>query len=152
MRTGLMNVMMDRNRIAVMNRSQYNECNDYRNHNIHTRTNHSCKRHIRSQHIVNKETAVKYMILTFAIVMLFCISSFVIVHASERLDKKSMTKYYTSITIESDDTLWDIAQQYNTGNENTVKYINTVKKMNHMSSDTLYSGNNLLIYYYDYAD
>ena len=57
-------------------------------------------------------------------------------------------QYYTSITIEDCDTLWDIEARYNTGAENKEQYIRSIMQMNHMSSDILYSGQNLIIYYY----
>lgn len=57
-----------------------------------------------------------------------------------------MIRYYTSISIESDDTLWNIAQEYN-GDESTSHYINSIINMNNMNSDTLYSGQNLIVYY-----
>ena len=52
------------------------------------------------------------------------------------------------ITIEDCDTLWDIEARYNTGAENKEQYIRSIMQMNHMSSDILYSGQNLIIYYY----
>ena len=50
--------------------------------------------------------------------------------------------------IEDCDTLWDIEARYNTGAENKEQYIRSIMQMNHMSSDILYSGQNLIIYYY----
>ena len=61
-------------------------------------------------------------------------------------DHRSFPKI--SITIEDCDTLWDIEARYNTGAENKEQYIRSIMQMNHMSSDILYSGQNLIIYYY----
>lgn len=58
-------------------------------------------------------------------------------------------KYYTSIEIQSGDTLTKIAQEHMEYYPGTLKdYINEVKYMNAMSNDTIYSGTYLYIPYY----
>lgn len=57
-------------------------------------------------------------------------------------------KYYTSIQIEKDDTLWSIAGNYVSGTNTTINYINEIKEINHLDSDLIYQGQNLIIYYY----
>ena len=71
-----------------------------------------------------------------------------IANASVKDEQNALERYYTSITIEDCDTLWDIEARYNTGAENKEQYIRSIMQMNHMSSDILYSGQNLIIYYY----
>lgn len=72
----------------------------------------------------------------------------VIANASVKEEQNTLERYYTSITIEDCDTLWDIEARYNTGAENKEQYIHSIMQMNHMTSDILYSGQNLIIYYY----
>lgn len=72
----------------------------------------------------------------------------IIASASVKEGQNALERYYTSITIEDCDTLWDIEARYNTGAENKEQYIRSIMQMNHMSSDILYSGQNLIIYYY----
>lgn len=72
----------------------------------------------------------------------------IIANASVKEGQNALERYYTSITIEDCDTLWDIEARYNTGAENKEQYIRSIMQMNHMSSDILYSGQNLIIYYY----
>ena len=72
----------------------------------------------------------------------------IIANASVKEGQNALQRYYTSITIEDCDTLWDIEARYNTGAENKEQYIRSIMQMNHMSSDILYSGQNLIIYYY----
>jgi nucleoid-associated protein YgaU len=63
------------------------------------------------------------------------------------------TRYYTSITIENHDTLWDIAgRYYNSSSENRRDYIRTVKKINGLTDSTIKTGSRLVIYYWADAD
>lgn len=57
-------------------------------------------------------------------------------------------KYYTTVSVEDNDTLWSLADRYNNGDEDTASYINNIMQMNDLSSDTIHSGKNLVIYYY----
>ncbi len=62
-------------------------------------------------------------------------------------NQKSEQKYYTSITIHDNDTLWSLADKYATS-ENKQEYIHNIMSINNMSQDTLYEGQNILVYYY----
>lgn len=59
-------------------------------------------------------------------------------------------KYYTSITVSSEDTLWSIAEKYmdlehySSAND----YIQEVKKMNHLQNDIITYGEHLIVPYY----
>lgn len=56
----------------------------------------------------------------------------------------------TSIRIEEDDTLWDIANRYFTDEyEDIDTYINIIMKANNMCSSTIHTGNYLTIPYYE---
>lgn len=59
----------------------------------------------------------------------------IIANASVKDEQNALERYYTSITIEDCDTLWDIEARYNTGAENKEQYIHSIMQMNHMSSD-----------------
>ena len=56
--------------------------------------------------------------------------------------------YYKTIQVEEGDTLWTLADQY-MGNcsFNRQEYIDEVKEMNHLASDTIESGAYLMIPY-----
>ena len=56
--------------------------------------------------------------------------------------------FYSSMTIAEDETLWDISCKYAGENETTAEYIKNVKEINNMSDDTIYSGMNIIYYYY----
>ena len=87
-----------------------------------------------------------------AVIVLFVSMSFsaFFVSAKEKdtPDHESTYIYYKSIKIEKGDTLWDIA------NENlpekyssTEEYVKVLKEINGLSSDKIYSGENLMIMY-----
>ncbi len=91
---------------------------------------------------------LKSMILSVVLIAVISIYGILIVNASDNTQiTDEPVKYYTSITIEAGDTLWDIAEQYRPNNCNTISYINEIKTLNHMGTDTLYAGQNIIIYY-----
>ena len=58
-------------------------------------------------------------------------------------------KQYTSILLKPGDTLWGIASEYSDGHyESIYEYIDEVKFINNLSSDTIISNEYLLIPYY----
>ncbi len=68
--------------------------------------------------------------------------------ASAKDIDNSKPKYYTSITIESGDTLWSIAEEYMYDEYDSVEeYVNELIKINGLTSDKLYAGNNLVVVY-----
>ena len=73
----------------------------------------------------------------------------VILVLADSNDTSSRYKYYTSVCVESGDSLWSIAEEYITVDyENIYEYIEEVKEMNHLHSDFLKSGTRLCIPYY----
>ena len=58
-------------------------------------------------------------------------------------------KYYTAVTVQYGDTLWDLAAAHMTDTYPSVKsYIREVKRINSMKSDTIYYGQKLILPYY----
>ena len=57
-------------------------------------------------------------------------------------------KYYSSMTVTSDDTLWNLGEIYSGCNESHKEYIDNIKSINNMKDDTIYEGMNLIYYYY----
>ena len=56
-------------------------------------------------------------------------------------------KYYTSIEVQKGDTLWTIAQQYADDDADYASYIEEVKEMNQLTSDTIHAGEYLTVSY-----
>jgi hypothetical protein len=90
-----------------------------------------------------------------AIILLSAIIMIAIVGFTFRSWAKESTsdtsfKYYKSIQVEKDDTLWGLAEQYNDTTHSTIKeYIAEIKKVNHLKSDKIISDEHLIIVYYD---
>ena len=59
------------------------------------------------------------------------------------------TKYYTSIQIESGDTLWSIASEYMTDEYIDINdYIEEICTINHISKDEIHMGKYIVVPYY----
>ena len=59
-------------------------------------------------------------------------------------------KYYKSIVIEEGDSLWSIAKEYQPNEYvSTQDYINEIKQLNGLASETIHAGQHLLVIYYD---
>lgn len=59
-------------------------------------------------------------------------------------------KYYKSIEIKKGDSLWSIAQEYKADDyESTREYIEELKELNNLTSDTIHQGQYLMVVYYD---
>lgn len=102
--------------------------------------------------LISHLQTIKCFMVTFFIITVICIGSSIIVNASDTVNTSSQTRYYTSIRIQEDDTLWDIEARYNSGTEERNDYIHSIMELNHMTSDVLYNGQNLIIYYYSAED
>ena len=90
-----------------------------------------------------------FRLLAICTILIFAVSiGSIIVKASDDSNKMRTYKYYTTITIEDNDTLWSLAGRYNNGSEDTVSYVNNLININNLSSDTIHSGKNLVVYYY----
>ena len=96
------------------------------------------RRHSRRRwlHLSAKKTLIT---IVLAVIMVAAISIYgiIIVNASNSNPEKSQTqRFYTSI-----------ADSYASDGESHQQYINAVKSLNNMTDDTIYSGQNIVIYY-----
>lgn len=71
--------------------------------------------------------------------------------ASEADATNASTKYYTCISVESGDSLWNIANEYMTDEySSTQEYIDEVVSINNLTNaSSITAGTNLLIPYYE---
>lgn len=87
-------------------------------------------------------------IIAISIIGAIVISSMIIAGASENKAETPAYKYYSSMTLKDNDTLWDIAGKYHGDNESTMDYINNIKKINNLKNDNITSGKDIVYYYY----
>lgn len=86
-------------------------------------------------------------ILVSAIVLIITLSTSMQTKANEKFETGD--RIYSSILIEEGDTLWDIAKEYKPAEISVTNYIQSIKKINGLNSDSIHSGNYLIIYYYE---
>lgn len=90
-----------------------------------------------------------YGIILVTLVITF-VSGFFYSHVSAKdTSQPAAYKYYTSIEVESGDTLWSIAERY--ADEEYISipdYVAELKYMNNMISDTIVEGHFLTVAYY----
>lgn len=107
------------------------------------------KNRIRRQQEMKKNFLILLMTTCLIVLGSVSLSGF---HSNAKDDSTEVIyKYYKSITIANDDTLWSIAEQYMDADhyESIGDYINEVKKMNAMTDDVIHYGDHLIIPYYD---
>ena len=105
----------------------------------------------------NSRKAQKEAVIQKRIVIVFCFIVAVAIFSSiflgstkaQAASASAPNKYYTSIRIESGDTLWDIANEYVTDEyKDKTDYIKEVCSINHISADEIHSGQYIVVPYY----
>ena len=109
------------------------------------------KRNYSSTDKSGKRTQKKYTTLLLLLLVLGvpCAALLTTQVQAENRPKAPTYKYYTSIQVESGDTLWEIAEEYRTEEyEDINSYIEEVKEINHLTSSHITDGMYLCIPYY----
>lgn len=93
---------------------------------------------------------IRRLMGSFSLMLAFCL---VIGMAGFRAEADSadreLQKYYTSVQLEKDDTLWDMAQRYNrSGMKSDRDYMNELRDMNHIAESRIHAGHYLTVSYY----
>lgn len=94
----------------------------------------------------------RYLIISFLAVLLTILgvilgSNLLASSQSKASNEVNTYKYYTSIEVQKGDTLWTIAQQYAGDDTDYASYIEEVKDMNQLTSDTIHVGEYLTVSY-----
>lgn len=106
------------------------------------------KNRIRRQQEMKKNFLILLMTVCLVVLGSVSLSGF---RSNAKDDSTEVSyKYYKSITIANDDTLWSIAEQYMDEDhyESINDYINEVMNMNAMTDDVIHYGEHLIIPYY----
>ena len=103
----------------------------------------------RQREAAQKKIAVLFC--SIVAVVMICSIMFGTTHA-QAAPAETTNKYYTSIQIESGDTLWAIASEYITDDYADMnEYIREVCSINHISEDEIHAGQYIVVPYYAIA-
>ena len=96
-------------------------------------------------------------VMLLCLVVISCVSICTLIskagsHGSakkETVEKTISYKYYTTVTVATGETLWDIAKKYSSEEFGSIEnYIREVKSINHISGDRICAGEALTVPYY----
>lgn len=94
-------------------------------------------------------------ILTLSFITVIMIISFAAffftfnANAGNTSDDTVLYKYYKSVQIQNNDTLWELAKENYSAQKQSIKeYIREVKQINHLDSDEIIAGNYIILPYY----
>lgn len=88
-----------------------------------------------------------WVLMLFMVVLFAGKSMFTAMAKEERVE---INPYYTSIQIQTGDSLWQIADKFCQGSHLTKgEYIEVLKKINRLSEDTIHAGQYLTVVYYE---
>ena len=94
---------------------------------------------------------MKKIMMMLAVIVMVCSNFFgnsLLNAMAEEPDIPEKNCYYTSIMIESGDSLWSIAQEYRADTGMTVQeYVKQLKQMNGLKEDTIHVGQHLTVMY-----
>lgn len=89
------------------------------------------------------------IILCAVVLIVISVFSARMVMANDKTSgNKQGNRYYTSIDIKKNDTLWGIAKQYAQEGTDIPGYIREIKSINGLSDDNITQGQHLVVYYY----
>lgn len=115
------------------------------NPNISQRANDCLRRRARA---VQVQRQVVILASVAAVALAILLGSSISAMANSP-DRPELHKYYTSIAVESGDTLWALAADYVTdGLMDREEFIAEVSELNHLSDGQIHSGAYLIVPYY----
>ena len=96
--------------------------------------------------IISKSAVIKLCIIAFFIVTAFGLFK----HVKVQADSPNNRLYVcTSVKVEKNDTLWNIAEKYYTYEyEDVSAYVEEIKRANNLKGDTIHEGNYIVVPYY----
>ena len=106
------------------------------------------KNRIRRRREMRKNFLILVMTVCLIITCSVALSGF---RANAKDDSSEVSyKYYKSVFIQNDDTLWSLAERYMDGEhyDSTEDYIREVMRMNGLTDDTIRYGEYLIVPYY----
>lgn len=92
------------------------------------------------------QTAKPARILGAAAAAVICLSIFLaLLIPQQAFAQPDTVKVYQTVLIEKNDTLWDFAVQYSAEGQDIRSYIQEIRSLNHLTTDTLIEGQYLIL-------
>ena len=101
---------------------------------------------IRRQRELRKNMRLSLLTACLVIILSFTVNGFL--SNAETDGDDMMFKYYKSIMIDNGDTLWSIALENKIPDMDTKSFVEEIKSINGLRSDSITSGNYLIVPYY----
>lgn len=115
------------------------------NHNCNYNCNHNRKRRSQKRR-VNILSVLTTLLLSVVCCVVF--GGFLTSAHGTRTEEKDTFQFYKSITVESGDTLWGLAEEYITDDCDSIEeYVSKLRTVNHLYDDTLKAGDHIIIVY-----
>ena len=102
-----------------------------------------------------REVVIRYKkAIVFAAACILAITFFIVgkvnVNAGNAYEIDYSDKRFTNYTVQSGDSLWSVASEHidYTYYRDIYEYMEELREMNHLKSDNIYYGQNLIITYY----
>lgn len=103
---------------------------------------------IRRQRELRRNVTI-FTTVTIMLIIILSITAGSIISKAQDKDETVYYKYYTSIEIQTGDTLWSLADDYADNRFMSDKeFINEVTRTNHLLSSNIRQGDHLIIPYY----
>lgn len=111
------------------------------------RENLKLKKQQRTRQIQHRVFGV--ILFIAVIVAIFSINTFMIKAKASSEEEVHKYKYYTSVVVGNGETLWEIAKEHSSEEFASLNaYIDEVKSINHLTTDKIYAGEELIVPYY----
>lgn len=121
------------------------ECSNAKEQTIQKKA--TLKKQQRTKQIYIRLISIACLIFTIGVIYS---TNFFQINAEASSEQGLITyKYYTSVTVQEGETLWDIANTFMSDEFSSIqKYIAEVKNINHLSNAKIYAGEELIVPYY----
>ena len=102
---------------------------------------------------INFTRSRKMLVTGFLLIIMFIafILGSIIVKAQNNHNANRGQIKYSNIVVQDGQTLWDIAEEHidNSQFDSVYEYMDSLKKLNGLTSNNIYSGQNIIITYYE---
>ena len=108
------------------------------------------KKNYRKKQVKRQKLAILFVAILVIIVGSIAFGSIFSKAHGNLIDEPVSFKYYKSIEIKQGDSLWSVAEEYKTEQyASTQEYVDELKQLNGLTTDTIHDGQHLMVAYYD---